>query len=84
MERKTLYERIGGSSVVHRVCAELYRRIDDDERLSAFFAGLDIQSLVHRQERFFSCLLDDRKSNLVQLRKAHQPLVNKRITDFSN
>lgn len=83
MERKTLYERIGGPSVIHRICVELYRRIEHDERLSAFFTGLNMQSLVHRQERFFGCLLDDRKSNLVQLRRAHQPLVNKRgLTHF--
>jgi protein-S-isoprenylcysteine O-methyltransferase Ste14/truncated hemoglobin YjbI len=80
---KTLYERLGGSAVVARICDALYARVMLDDRLADFFVGLDVADLVKRQEQFFSCLLDDRKSNGVQLRHVHQPLVNKRgLTHF--
>ena len=75
---KSLHERLGGTPAITRICDALYARVLLDDRLSDFFLGLDISDLVHRQARFFDCLLDDRKVNLVQLRKIHQPLVNKR------
>jgi protein-S-isoprenylcysteine O-methyltransferase Ste14/truncated hemoglobin YjbI len=83
MSKKTLYERIGGSEVILKICDSLYARVLLDDRLADFFLGMDVDELVHRQERFFDCLLDDRKSSLAQLRKVHQPLVNKRgLTHF--
>ncbi len=74
----SLHERLGGTPAITRICDALYARVLLDDRLSDFFLGLDISDLVHRQARFFDCLLDDRKANLMQLRKIHQPLVNKR------
>lgn len=49
----TLYERIGGSKAIEAAIEAFYERVLDDERVSHYFDGIDIERLKRRQKTFF-------------------------------
>lgn len=49
----TLYERIGGSESIEAAIEAFYERVLNDDRVSHYFDGVDVERLKRRQKTFF-------------------------------
>jgi hemoglobin len=58
-KRKTdsIYDRIGGHEALEVVVEDFYCRVLDDDRLSGFFAGSNMNRLKDKQVEFFAAAL---------------------------
>ncbi len=52
--RHSLYDRLGGATAVNGAAEVLYRRLLADDRINAFFAGVDVETLMRKQKRFLT------------------------------
>lgn len=50
----TLYERVGGEAALFAAATLLYEKLLGDERVSGFFAGLDMDALIRKQTAFLA------------------------------
>ena len=57
MDQRSLYERVGGESIVRRASDLLYAHIMLDDRVNYLFEGLDVTRLVERQSQFLTYAL---------------------------
>lgn len=55
--QESLYDKLGGFTVVRKLVSDFYDRVLDDELLSPFFDGTDMASLIDHQTKFFAMLL---------------------------
>lgn len=79
---ESLFERIGGKDAVRATVVKLYEKILEDELLSPFFGDIDIPRLRNSQTAFVMMAFDGPNDyNGEGLRKAHQPLVDRGLSD---
>jgi len=50
----TLYERIGGEAAVDKAVDVFYDKVLADDRISGFFAGLDMAAQANKQKKFLT------------------------------
>ncbi len=55
--RDSIYERIGGHEAIEVVVEDFYCRVLDDDQLSSFFAGTNMNRLKGRQVEFLAAAL---------------------------
>jgi hemoglobin len=69
----TLYERIGGHDALEVVVEDFYCRVLDDDHLSGFFAGTNMNRLKGKQVEFFAAALGGPKPYIgAPMRQVHQ------------
>jgi hemoglobin len=74
-EMDTLYARFGGPAAVSRMVFAFYDRVLRSERLSSYFAGVDMRRLVEHQAKFLSSVMGGPASYTnAQLREVHAHL----------
>lgn len=54
---QSLYEIIGRDPVVNAVVESFYQKVLRDERISGFFAGVDMDRLISKQKAFLTMVL---------------------------
>lgn len=83
IEKKTLFERIGGDEAVRATVARLYGKILADATLIKFFAGIDVDRLRRSQAAFVAYAFGSPDAGSpVNLRRAHQRLVAEGLSDL--
>ncbi|RLA23685.1 MAG: group 1 truncated hemoglobin [Gammaproteobacteria bacterium] len=71
----TLYDKYGGFATVSKLVQGLYEKISESEELTPYFAGVDIQTLMDHQTKFFSDILGGPvKYTGKELKVVHAPL----------
>jgi hemoglobin len=55
---QTLYERIGGESVIERLLDHFYHRITHDSEIGHFFTHVPVDKLKRMQREFFAMATD--------------------------
>jgi hemoglobin len=69
----TLYERIGGHDALEVVVEDFYCRVLDDDHLSGFFAGTNMNRLKGKQVEFFAAALGGPKPYIgAPMKQVHQ------------
>jgi hemoglobin len=69
----TLYERIGGHDALEVVVEDFYSRVLDDDHLSGFFAGTNMNRLKGKQVEFFAAALGGPKPYIgAPMKQVHQ------------
>jgi hemoglobin len=69
----TLYERIGGHDALEVVIEDFYCRVLDDDHLSGFFAGTNMNRLKGKQVEFFAAALGGPKPYIgAPMKQVHQ------------
>jgi hemoglobin len=72
---ETLYARFGGPPAVSRLVFAFYDRVLRSERLSPYFAGVDMRWLVEHQAKFLASVMGGPSSYTdAQLREIHAHL----------
>ncbi len=70
---RSLYEAVGGFSVISRVVLNFYGRVLDSETVSGYFADVDMKRLIDHQTKFICSLLGGPASfSDEQIRHAHR------------
>ncbi len=54
---QTLFDKYGGFATVSRIVSAFYDYILESERLSPYFAGMDMRRLVDHQTKFIAALM---------------------------
>ena len=69
---KSLYDQLGGFSVVRKLVSDFYDRVLKEEDLAPFFKDTDMADLIDHQTKFWTTLLGGPASYTgEQLRKIH-------------
>ncbi len=72
---ESLYNRIGGFSMLRKVVSDFYARVLDDPDLSLFFADVEMAALVDHQTKFLASLVGGPASYTDhQLHNIHAPM----------
>ncbi|GAP98439.1 group I truncated hemoglobin [Leptolyngbya sp. NIES-2104] len=50
----TLYEKLGGKAAIEAAVDQFYQRVLDDDRISHFFTGVDMQKQRQHQKAFLT------------------------------
>ncbi len=75
----TMFERYGGFAKVSRIVSSFYDRVLDSERLSPYFANVDMRRQIDHQTKFFASVMGGPASYTSEhLARVHQKLA---ITD---
>ena len=75
MSETTLYERIGGETVIDGMVDDFYMRVLGDSELRPFFDGVSMERLRRMQKEFFAAALDGPMDSTDRdLEKAHHGL----------
>lgn len=79
----TLYERIGGEAAIFAAASLLYEKLLADSQVSAFFAGLDMDTQIRKQTAFLSWAFGSPERYAFRpLDEAHRQLVREKgLTD---
>lgn len=79
---ESLFDRVGGKDAVRATVVKLYEKILEDDLLSPFFGDIDIPRLRNSQTAFVMMAFGGPNNyNGEGLRKAHQPLVDRGLSD---
>ena len=69
---QTLYDQLGGFSVVRKLVSDFYDRVLDNDSLAPFFKDTNMADLIDHQTKFWAFLLGGPASYTEeQLRKLH-------------
>ena len=60
---KSLYDQLGGFSVVRKLVSDFYDRVLKEEDLAPFFKDTDMADLIDHQTKFWTTLLGGVVSN---------------------
>jgi hemoglobin len=72
---ESLFEKYGGFGPISRVVLSFYDRVLDSERLSPYFADIDMRRQVEHQTAFMSSVMGGPASHSNEaLRQIHAPL----------
>jgi len=52
----TLYDRIGGDTMVDKAVDIFYRKVLNDERISSFFENIDLVNHIIKQKKFLTMM----------------------------
>jgi len=77
---QSLYQQLGGFTVVHKVVSDFYDRVLNNDSLSPFFSQTDMARLIDHQTKFFSSILGGPTSYTTEeLSKVHENLAIQEI-----
>lgn len=72
----TLYEKLGGKAAIEAAVDQFYERVLNDDRISYFFTGVDMQQQRQHQKAFLTYAFGGSSGyDGRMLREAHQHLV---------
>ena len=77
-----LYEDLGGAPAVDAAVDIFYRKVLKDNRISRFFAGVDMAKQAAKQKAFLTMAFGGPNNYTgLDMRKAHAPLVKQGLND---
>jgi hemoglobin len=77
-----LYEDLGGAAAVDAAVDIFYRKVLKDNRISRFFAGVDMAKQAAKQKAFLTMAFGGPNNYTgLDMRKAHAPLVKQGLND---
>lgn len=76
-----LYELVGGRHIISAATERFYKKVLQDDSLSPFFSGTDMDHLLSRQLMFISMLLGGGEYRGKDLRSAHALARNQGLND---
>lgn len=78
----SLYEQLGGADAIDAVVEEFYRRVLADDRISAFFDGVDMSAQAAKQKAFITMALGGPNNYTGQdMAQGHAALVERGLDD---
>lgn len=79
---KSLYDRIGGEAAVNAAVDIFYRKVLADDRISAFFEGVDMDKQAAKQKAFLTMAFGGPNNYTgTDMRTAHAPLVERGLNE---
>jgi len=77
-----LYEEIGGAAAVNAAVDIFYRKVLKDERINAFFSGVDMARQAAKQKAFLTMAFGGPNAYTgLDMRKGHAHLISKGLND---
>jgi hemoglobin len=81
-EQTTLYQALGGEAAVEAAVDVFYRKVLADDRISAFFDGVDMDRQVARQKAFLTMAFGGPHHYTgTDMRRGHSHLVARGLND---
>ena len=81
-QQNTLYQQIGGEAAVNAAVDVFYRRVLTDDRISAFFDGVDMDRQAAKQKAFLTMAFGGPHNySGADMRRGHQHLVARGLND---
>jgi hemoglobin len=81
-QEATLYEALGGEAAIDAAVDVFYRKVLADDRIGAFFEGVDMDRQVARQKAFLTMAFGGPHSYTgADMRRGHQHLVVRGLND---
>ena len=81
-EQKPLYEQLGGEPAVDAAVDVFYRKVLSDDRISAFFEGVDMDRQAAKQKAFLTMAFGGPHSYTgADMRRGHAHLVARGLND---
>ena len=81
-EQTTLYEQLGGEPAVDAAVEVFYRKVLSDDRISAFFEGIDMDRQAAKQKAFLTMAFGGPHSYTgADMRRGHAHLVARGLND---
>lgn len=78
----TVYDLLGGASAVDAAVIVFYRKVLADDRVAAFFEGVDMERQIRKQKAFLTMVLGGPVAYTGKdMRAAHEPLVARGLSD---
>nr|WP_309694845.1 group 1 truncated hemoglobin [Armatimonas sp.] len=78
----TLYERIGGEAAVDLAVDKFYRKVLVDDRINAFFEGVDMKKQAAKQKGFLTMVFGGPHHYTgLSMREGHRHLVARGLND---
>lgn len=78
----TIYEQLGGEAAMNAAVDIFYRKVLSDDRISAFFDGVDMERQAAKQKAFLTMVLGGPHAYTGKdMRTAHAHLVTRGLTD---
>ena len=78
----SLYEKIGGEAAVNAAVDIFYRKVLADDRISSFFAGVDMSKQAAKQKAFLTMAFGGPHNySGLDMRRGHAHLVEKGLND---
>ena len=78
----TLYERIGGQAAVSTAVEIFYRKVLTDDRINAFFDGVNMEQQINKQKGFLTMAFGGPNQYTGKdLREGHKHLVARGLND---
>jgi len=78
----TLYQQLGGNSAVEAAVDVFYRKVLSDDRISAFFDGVDMDRQAAKQKAFLTMAFGGPHSySGADMRRGHAHLVARGLND---
>lgn len=79
----SLYERLGGEAAVDAAVDLFYRKVLVDERISAFFEGVEMEKQAAKQKAFLTMVFGGPHHYTgLDMRQGHQHLVARGLSDL--
>lgn len=80
---KSLYERLGGQDAVNAAVDIFYRKVLSDNRVNAFFEGVDMEKQINKQKGFLTMVFDGPNHYTGKsMREGHRHLVKRGLNDM--
>jgi hemoglobin len=81
-EKQALYQQLGGSAAVDAAVDVFYRKVLTDDRVSAFFDGVDMDRQAAKQKAFLTMAFGGPHNySGADMRRAHAHLVARGLND---
>ncbi len=78
----TLYERLGGEAAVDLAVDKFYRKVLVDDRINAFFEGVDMEKQAAKQKGFLTMVFGGPHNYTgLSMREGHRHLVARGLND---
>ena len=82
VEKKSLYDRIGGEPAVNAAVDLFYRKVLADHRINRFFDNTDMDAQIAKQRAFFTMAFGGPNNYTGgDMRSVHAPMVKKGLDD---
>jgi len=80
---KSLYERLGGQAAVNAAVDIFYRKVLMDNRVNAFFEGVDMEKQINKQKGFLTMVFGGPNHYTGKsMRDGHRHLVERGLNDM--
>jgi len=81
-QQSTLFEQLGGSAAVETAVDRFYRKVQADDRISAFFEGVDMDKQAGKQKAFLTMVFGGPVHYTgLDMRRGHAHLVARGLND---